>query len=229
MSAISAPVRPPTRQKQLLTACVDDVALLRRRLSRAPNVAYLDIVVMGAIAPPAILHSTDINRSSQDTQQRRASQTEPVRRGAGGWAPSAHCSTSTATESCRGPNLSASAPFFFTIMREERSCICTVKPQLGVRKRLRGKLSQPAPIPYFSQHFNCPVSAGSFIISPNPKRRGHQRALVPPTLHTPSSPSLLLLLPPPPLDPETTPDERICTHHHRPLCWERGRSAFVQT
>lgn len=39
---------------------------------------------MGEIAPPAILHSTDINRSSQDTQQLRASQTEPVRHGAGG-------------------------------------------------------------------------------------------------------------------------------------------------
>ncbi|TNN83472.1 Calcium-binding protein 5 [Liparis tanakae] len=38
---------------------------------------------MGEIAPPAILHSTDINRSSQDTQQLRASQTEPVRHGAG--------------------------------------------------------------------------------------------------------------------------------------------------
>lgn len=30
------------------------------------------------MTPTAILHFTDINRSSQDTQQLRASQTEPV-------------------------------------------------------------------------------------------------------------------------------------------------------
>ena len=45
---------------------------------------------MGEIAPPAILHSTDINRSSQDTQQLRASQTEPVRHGAGGGSTTRH-------------------------------------------------------------------------------------------------------------------------------------------
>lgn len=69
---------------ETLTAYADEVVVLRRRLS-AQNVAYLNILVMGEIAPPAILHSTDINRSSQDTQQLRASQTEPVRHGAGGW------------------------------------------------------------------------------------------------------------------------------------------------
>lgn len=51
---------------------------------QAPNAADLNVSVMGETAPPAILRSADINRSSQDTQQRRASQTEPVRRGAGG-------------------------------------------------------------------------------------------------------------------------------------------------
>lgn len=38
----------------------------------------------GEIAPPAILHFTDINRSSQDTQQLKARQTEPVRHRAEG-------------------------------------------------------------------------------------------------------------------------------------------------
>ncbi|CAB1433816.1 unnamed protein product [Pleuronectes platessa] len=46
--------------------------------------ADLNASVMGEIAAPVTLHSTDINRSSQDTQrQPRASQTEPVRHGAG--------------------------------------------------------------------------------------------------------------------------------------------------
>lgn len=69
--------------------------MLRRRLSSAPprrNVAYLKFSVMGEIAPFAILHSTDINRSSQDTQQLRASQTEPVRHGAGGGSTTRHSS-----------------------------------------------------------------------------------------------------------------------------------------
>lgn len=46
---------------------------------------YLKDSATGENAPLAVLHSTDINRSSQDTQQLRASQTEPVRHRAGGW------------------------------------------------------------------------------------------------------------------------------------------------
>lgn len=51
---------------------------------QARNVAYFIILVMGGNAAPAILRSADINRSSQDTQQPRASPTEPVRHGAWG-------------------------------------------------------------------------------------------------------------------------------------------------
>lgn len=89
MSSISAMVHAQKINKTL-TACADEVAVLLRRRLSSPNVAYLNILVMGEIAPPAILHSTDINRSSQDTQQLRASQTEPVRHGAGGGSTTRH-------------------------------------------------------------------------------------------------------------------------------------------
>lgn len=79
------------------------------RLS-SPNVAYLNILVMREIAPPAILHSTDINRSSQDTQQLRASQTEPVRHGAGGGSTTRHNSLQPALAGLPRPKkLSATA------------------------------------------------------------------------------------------------------------------------
>lgn len=45
---------------------------------------------MGKSPPSGILHSTDINRSSQDTQPLRASQTEPVRHGVGGGSTTRH-------------------------------------------------------------------------------------------------------------------------------------------
>lgn len=83
-----------------LTACADGVGGGVRSCAAAPvvkrtprrNVSYLNFSVMGEIAPLAILHSTDINRSSQDTQQLRASQTEPVRHGAGGGSTTRHSS-----------------------------------------------------------------------------------------------------------------------------------------
>lgn len=108
MSSISAIVHTQKINKTL-TAGADEVAVLRRRLS-SPNVAYLNILVMGEIAPPAILHSTDINRSSQDTQQLRASQTEPVRHGAGGGSTTRHNSLQLAPARAAVPkNLSAIA------------------------------------------------------------------------------------------------------------------------
>lgn len=47
-------------------------------------------MMMGKSPPFGILHSTDINRSSQDTQPPRASQTEPVRHGVGGGSTTRH-------------------------------------------------------------------------------------------------------------------------------------------
>ncbi|KAL7377559.1 hypothetical protein ABVT39_001289 [Epinephelus coioides] len=101
MSSISA-IGHAQNINKTLTECADEVAVLRRRLS-SPNVAYLNILVMGEIAPPAILHSTDINRSSQDTQQLRASQTEPVRHGAGGGSTTRHNSLQPALASAAVP------------------------------------------------------------------------------------------------------------------------------
>lgn len=101
MSSISAIVHTQNTNKTL-TARADEVAVLRRRLS-SPSVAYLNILVMGEIAPPAILHSTDINRSSQDTQQLRPSQTEPVRHGAGGGSTTRHSSLQWALTGGAGP------------------------------------------------------------------------------------------------------------------------------
>lgn len=63
---------------------------------------------MGEIgSPSAILHSTDINRSSQDTQQLRASQTEPVRHGAEGGSVGAQQGTilrNRLSQGAAGPN-----------------------------------------------------------------------------------------------------------------------------
>lgn len=133
MSSISAIVpRSKDKQRHLLPTA-DEVAVLWRRLS-SPNVAYLNILVMGEIAPPAILHSTDINRSSQDTQQLRASQTEPVRHGAGGGSTTRHNSLQPALGRATVPKKGKkknSCHLIFTYLREEPHEVNHLTPNTG--------------------------------------------------------------------------------------------------
>lgn len=171
---------------------------------------------MGEIAPPAILHSIDINRSSQDTQQLRASQTEPVRHGAGGGSTTRHNSLQPGVrKGCRAKNPDCHRIFAYLCeephevnhLTTNTALHADIRLDLIVLNRLKFRTVPVDPSPMSDRllipNFYCPVSAGPFIINHlNPWRqlRTPGDILLPPPPPPPPLPP-----PPPPVDPGRTP------------------------
>lgn len=124
----------------------------------------------GEITPPSsgTLHSSDINRSSQDTQPPRASQTEPVRHGVGGGSTTRH----------------RLAPLALARAINDRD-YCIFRGGGGITNSghlwgclfVKGQVSKFRVCHLFrdtppSPNFNCPVSA-RWLISPDPHTHTH--------------------------------------------------------